>query len=88
MGKVPPALIQGAKVKDVEPGEYGYIDPKDIWVDRDRRAYIDPDAPIHMRDNAVKFYRYTLHYQVHLDDSMSFQPREKVPSNFIPVEID
>lgn len=87
MGKVPPALIQGATVKDVEPGEYGYIDPKDIWVDRNRRAYMDPDAPIHERDNALKFRRYTLHYQVYLDGSTSFQRRDKIPSNFIPVEV-
>ena len=87
MRKVPPVLIQGAKVKDVEPGEYGYIDPKDIWIDRDRRAYMDPDAPIHKRDNALKFHRYTLHYQIYLDDAISFQPRDKVPSSFIPVEI-
>jgi hypothetical protein len=87
MGKVPPVLIQGARVKDVEPGEYGYIDPKDLWVGRDRRAYIDPDAPIHKRDNAVKFYRYALHYQIYLDDDLSFQLRDRIPSNFVPVEI-
>ena len=85
--RVPPVFIEGAKVKDVEPGEYGYIDPKDIWVDRDRRAYMDPDALIHERENAVKFYRYTLHYQIYLDEPVSFRQRDKIPSNFIPVEI-
>jgi hypothetical protein len=84
---VPPVLIEGARVKDVEPGEYGFVDPKDVWVDRKRQAYIDPDAPIHKRDNALKFHRYSLHYQLFLDDDMSFQLRDKIPSNFLPVEI-